>query len=91
MMDTMDTANLTNITATMTRTTQSQRKRKLIDALDTPERALKKPLTIRAFATPVAATLTTINAYNKVDSEHRRVLGILGHQRALLARTHRLH
>ena len=36
-MDTMDTANLTNITAMMTKTTQFQKKRKLIDALDTPE------------------------------------------------------
>lgn len=73
----MDTANLINTTATTTRTIQSQKKRKLIDALDAPERALKKRLTIHAFAMPVVATLTTINAYNKVDSEQRRVLGIL--------------
>ena len=73
----MDTVNPTNTTATTTRTTKSQKKRKLINALDTPERALKKRLTIRGFATPVVATLTTINAYNKVDSEQQPVLCIL--------------
>ena len=75
----MDTAHMTNTMATMatmTRPTQFQKKRKLIDIVDTPERALKKRPTIHAFATPVAATLTTINAYNKVDSKQRRMLGV---------------
>ena len=76
-MDTMDTAHTTNTMVTMTRPTQSQKKRKLIDVVDTPERALKKRPTIHASATPVATTLTTINAYNKVDSEQRRMLGVL--------------
>jgi hypothetical protein len=31
--------------------------------------SLQKSPTIQAFATPVIATLTTINAYNKVDSD----------------------
>jgi hypothetical protein len=73
----MATANITNTMATMTRPTQTEKKRKLIDAAESQERALKKRPTIHAFATPVAATLTTINAYNKVDSKQRRVLGVL--------------
>lgn len=77
----------------ITRPTQSQKKRKLIGTPDTPlipepERVLKKRPMICASATPVVATLTTVNAYNKVDSEFRRVLGISDHQR-VLHRTHR--
>lgn len=93
LMDTTDTKNTTNTTATITRPTQSQKKRKLMGTADTPltpERVLKKRPTIHASATPVAATLTTVNAYNKVDSGFRRVLGVSNHQR-VLNRTHRLH
>lgn len=93
LMDATETINTTNMTVTITRPTQSQKKRKLIGTPDIsliaePERVLKKRPTICASATPVVATLITVNAYNKVDSEFRRVLGISDHQR-VLDRTHR--